>query len=105
MWVRVSRDSAFIERMEQSQAMLFRAVNQGIPSTADNRVRESCGKRLSKDIAIRKNGASPLHFHGCGTGEPLGIEEIRAAMVCRLLCFARATRASPSRFWNSSRLF
>ena len=90
MWVRVSRDGAFIERMEQSQAMLFRAVNQGIPVYGvTTGYGKSCGKRLSKDIAIRKNGASPLHFHGCGTGEPLGIEEIRAAMVCRLLCFAR----------------
>ena len=30
-----------------------------------------------------------MRFHGCGTGEPLGIEETRAAMLCRLLCLAR----------------
>ncbi len=30
-----------------------------------------------------------MRFHGCGTGEPLGGEETRAAMFCRLLCLAR----------------
>ena len=30
-----------------------------------------------------------MRFHGCGTGEPLGGEETRAAMLCRLLCLAR----------------
>jgi histidine ammonia-lyase len=32
--------------------------------------------------------ANPLPFHGCGTGEPIGIEETRAAMLCRMLCLA-----------------
>jgi histidine ammonia-lyase len=30
-----------------------------------------------------------MRFHGCGTGEPLGGDETRAAMLCRLLCLSR----------------
>jgi histidine ammonia-lyase len=88
--IRISTDSAFIDQMERSRSMLADAVNRDIPVYGvTTGYGKSCGKRLPKDKVIRKNGASPLHFHGCGTGEPLGIEETRAAMVCRLLCLAR----------------
>ena len=86
----ISTDSAFIDQMERSRSMLAEAVNRDIPVYGvTTGYGKSCGKRLPKNKVIRKNGASPLHFHGCGTGEPLGIEETRAAMVCRLLCLAR----------------
>jgi histidine ammonia-lyase len=88
--IRISADSAFIHEMERSESMLAEAVNREIPVYGvTTGYGKSCGKRLPKDKAIRKNGASPLHFHGCGTGEPLGTEETRAAMICRLLCLAR----------------
>lgn len=88
--VRISQDRAFVDRMERSRAMLAEAVDKGIPVYGvTTGYGKSCGKRLPKDKVIRKNGASPLHFHGCGTGDPLGIEETRAAMICRLLCLAR----------------
>ena len=88
--IRISTDSAFIDQMERSRSMLAEAVNRDIPVYGvTTGYGKSCGKRLPKNKVIRKNGASPLHFHGCGTGEPLGIEETRAAMVCRLLCLAR----------------
>lgn len=88
--IRISTDSAFIDQIERSRSMLADAVNRDIPVYGvTTGYGKSCGKRLPKDKVIRKNGASPLHFHGCGTGEPLGIEETRAAMVCRLLCLAR----------------
>lgn len=88
--VRISSDKVFVDQMERSEAMLAAAVEGDIPVYGvTTGYGKSCGKRLPKDKAIRKNGASPLHFHGCGTGEPLGIEETRAAMVCRLLCLAR----------------
>ncbi len=88
--IRISTDSAFIDKIERSRSMLADAVNRDIPVYGvTTGYGKSCGKRLPKDKVIRKNGASPLHFHGCGTGEPLGIEETRAAMVCRLLCLAR----------------
>jgi histidine ammonia-lyase len=88
--VRISSDNVFVDQMERSEAMLAAAVEGDIPVYGvTTGYGKSCGKRLPKDKVIRKNGASPLHFHGCGTGEPLGIEETRAAMVCRLLCLAR----------------
>ncbi len=49
---------------------------------------KSCGKRMPLDIAL-KNGVNIFRFHGCGTGEPIGIEETRAAMLCRIICLAR----------------
>ena len=49
---------------------------------------KSCGKRMPLDIAL-KNGANILTFHGCGTGEPIGIEETRATMLCRIICLAK----------------
>jgi histidine ammonia-lyase len=88
--VYISKDKAFVDRMEQSRTMLAEAVNSNIPVYGvTTGYGKSCGKRLPREEAKKKNGASPLNFHGCGTGEPLGIEETRAAMVCRLLCLAR----------------
>ncbi len=49
---------------------------------------KSCGKRMPLDIAL-KNGVNIFTFHGCGTGDPIGIEETRAAMLCRIICLAR----------------
>ncbi|SEM13948.1 histidine ammonia-lyase [Syntrophus gentianae] len=86
----ISEDRAFIARMEQSRKMLADAVERSIPVYGvTTGYGKSCGKRLSKKDALKRKGASPLPFHGCGTGEPIGIEETRAAMVCRLLCLAR----------------
>ena len=88
--VHIGKDNVFIDQMERSRTMLAEAVNRNVPVYGvTTGYGKSCGKRLPKDAAIRKNGASPLNFHGCGTGEPLSIEETRAAMVCRLLCLAR----------------
>ena len=88
--IRISTENAFVDQMARSETMLAAAVEGDIPVYGvTTGYGKSCGKRLPKDKVIRKNGASPLHFHGCGTGEPIGIEETRAAMVCRLLCLAR----------------
>jgi histidine ammonia-lyase len=88
--IRISTENAFVDQMARSETMLAAAVEGDIPVYGvTTGYGKSCGKRLPKDKVIRKNGASPLHFHGCGTGDPLGIEETRAAMVCRLLCLAR----------------
>ena len=86
----ISGDNAFIHQMERSRTMLADAVNRNIPVYGvTTGFGKSCSNVLPKEEATKKTGASPLNFHGCGTGEPLGIEEIRAAMVCRLLCLAR----------------
>ena len=88
--VRIGADRAFGSRMEKSRAMLEKAVVDSIPVYGvTTGYGKSCGKRLPKVAVIRQKGASPLTFHGCGTGEPVGVEETRAAMVCRLLCLAQ----------------
>jgi histidine ammonia-lyase len=88
--IRISTEAAFTDQMGRSEAMLAAAIEGDIPVYGvTTGYGKSCGKRLPKDKVIRRNGASPLNFHGCGTGAPLGVEETRAAMVCRLLCLAR----------------
>jgi len=49
---------------------------------------KSCGKRMAMDV-VTKNGFNLVRFHGCGTGEPIGIPETRAAILTRILCFSR----------------
>lgn len=87
--VRIGTDPAFRDRISRSRDMLLRALENGTPvygvTTGYGR---SCGKRMAREVAIR-NGFNLIRFHGCGTGEALGIPETRAAMLTRILCFSR----------------
>ena len=86
--VKLSTQKAFRARMQQSQAMLRRALKNGDAVYGVNTgFGKACGKRMQSDAGLQKI-ANPLPFHGCGTGEPIGIEETRAAMLCRMLCLA-----------------
>jgi histidine ammonia-lyase len=87
--VQVSSDRQFINRMMQSQNMLQQALLNDVPVYGVNTgYGKSCGKRLS--MKKTKNlEANLLRFHGCGTGEPIGIEAVRAAIVCRMICLAK----------------
>jgi len=86
--VALSTQKLFRARMARSQVFLQRALKRGDAVYGVNTgFGKSCGKRLPKDAALRTT-ANPLPFHGCGTGEPIGIEETRAAMLCRMLCLA-----------------
>jgi histidine ammonia-lyase len=88
--VRMTADGLFRGKIEQSEEMLQKAIEECVPvygvSTGYGK---SCGIRLSKEQVLEHHGASPIRFHGCGTGEPLGIEAVRAAMLCRLVCLSR----------------
>jgi histidine ammonia-lyase len=85
----VSGGAAFRERMESSRRRLHAAMESDIPVYGvTTGYGKSCGNRLNRR-SIPKNGETLMRFHGCGTGEPLGAEETRAAMLCRLLCLAR----------------
>jgi histidine ammonia-lyase len=87
--VRISTDAAFRERMERSRQLLYAAVEADVPVYGvTTGYGKSCGNRLNKKTVLNAS-SSLMRFHGCGTGEPLGIEETRAAMLCRLLCLAR----------------
>jgi histidine ammonia-lyase len=87
--VRVGTDTEFVKRMERTQELVMAAVQNGVPLYGVNTgFGKSCGKRVPLMTTSRKV-VSPIAFHGCGTGEPLGIEETRAAMLCRMICLAR----------------
>ncbi|MEI6126653.1 MAG: aromatic amino acid lyase, partial [Pseudomonadota bacterium] len=86
--VRLSSKKDFVRRMKRSQEMLKKALAAGVAVYGVNTgYGRSCGKRISSSEVLKKI-ANPLPFHGCGTGEPLGIEETRAAMLCRMLSLA-----------------
>lgn len=91
--VALSGGAAFRERLEVSRRLLAAAMAADVPvygvTTGYGR---SCGHRLNVRT-VRKSGGNLMRFHGCGTGEPLGSEEVRAAMLCRLLCLARGYSA------------
>ena len=87
--VQISKSGPFVKMMAKTQKMLMESMRNGIPVYGvTTGYGKSCGKRMPLDIAM-KNGANILRFHGCGTGEPIGIEETRAAMLCRIMCLAR----------------
>jgi len=87
--VQISKSPKFKATMEKTRKMLMDSMRKGIPVYGvTTGYGKSCGKRMPMDVAL-KNGANILTFHGCGTGEPIGIEETRAAMLCRIICLAR----------------
>lgn len=87
--VQISPSNKFIKKMGKTQKILMDSMRQGVPVYGvTTGYGKSCGKRMTLEIAL-KNGANILKFHGCGTGEPIGIEETRAAMLCRIICLAR----------------
>jgi histidine ammonia-lyase len=91
--VALSRSAAFRGRIEQSRRLLEKAIAADVPVYGvTTGFGKSCGHRLAKG-ELPKNGENLMRFHGCGTGEPLGVEETRAAMLCRLLCLARGFSA------------
>ncbi len=87
--VAVSSEKSFVERIENSQKNLMAAIEQNIPVYGVNTgFGKSCGKRIPGNFSV-ENGINLFRFHGCGTGEPLGIAETRSAIVCRMVSFAR----------------
>jgi histidine ammonia-lyase len=87
--VKISSHPDFINRMEQSKKVLMHSlkIDSAVYGVTTGFGR-SCGKRMSAEETI-KNGANLVRFHGCGTGDPVGIEEVRAAIFCRILCFSK----------------
>ncbi len=87
--VQISRSPQFVKKMERTRKILMESMRKGVPVYGvTTGYGKSCGKRMPMDIALQ-NGVNILEFHGCGTGEPIGIEETRAAMLCRIICLAR----------------
>ncbi len=89
----LSGKAGFGRRIEASRRLLKQAMEADIPVYGvTTGYGKSCGNRLSRKSPLT-NGANLMRFHGCGTGAPLGVEETRAVMLCRLLCFARGYSA------------
>lgn len=87
--VKISAAPAFLKQMAKTQKALQDALQKGVPVYGVNTgYGKSCGNRISMKTA-EKNSINIFRFHGCGTGEPIGIEETRAAMLTRIICLAR----------------
>jgi len=87
--VRISGSADFRRRMDRARRRVGEAIEADVPVYGvTTGYGKSCGNRLAK-AAVLKGAPNLMRFHGCGTGEPLGVEETRAAMLCRLLCLAR----------------
>lgn len=87
--VEISTDKKFIEVINRSQKHLHTALQNEIPVYGvTTGFGKSCDKRMAVEVAT-KNGRNLLRFHGCGTGEPIGVEETRAAMMCRIVSHSK----------------
>jgi histidine ammonia-lyase len=87
--VKLSRKHSFTERICRSESMLYAAIHDGTPIYGVNTgYGKSCGKRLTQDQVFKHRKDNLIRFHGCGTGEHIGIPATRAAMLCRLLCLS-----------------
>ena len=87
--VAISTSAAFVKRMGRTQKALMDALQKGVAVYGVNTgYGKSCGNRINMKTAM-KNVVNILRFHGCGTGDPLGIEETRAAMLTRIICLSR----------------
>jgi len=87
--VSISASRAFVKRMGCTRKALMDAMQKGVAVYGVNTgYGKSCGNRISMKTAL-KNGVNIFRFHGCGTGDPIGIEETRAAMLARIICLAR----------------
>jgi histidine ammonia-lyase len=87
--VKISSRPEFTGKIDRSCEMLRSALEKGAPVYGVNTgYGKSCGKRMAMEVAI-KNGYNLIRFHGCGTGDPIGIHETRAAILTRILCFSR----------------
>ncbi|MBN2494455.1 MAG: aromatic amino acid lyase [Deltaproteobacteria bacterium] len=87
--VRLSGAASFRERLERSRRALDSALERGEPvygvSTGFGR---ACGRRVDPAEAAAL-GAELVRFHCCGLGEPLAMDEVRAAVLCRLIGLAQ----------------
>ncbi|MDD5223238.1 MAG: aromatic amino acid ammonia-lyase [bacterium] len=90
--VAVSTRSGFLARMRRSREVLDQALRKGIPVYGVSTGYGSCcGNQISpaQRSNMEKLGENLMQYHGCGVGQPLDREEVRAAMVCRMACLAR----------------
>ncbi|HOX43791.1 MAG TPA: aromatic amino acid ammonia-lyase [Myxococcota bacterium] len=87
--VELSAAPAFRARLERSRATLQAAIARGEPVYGvTTGYGQSCGNQLDAE-RTEALGQNLVRYHGAGLGEPLGVEEARAVVLCRLLSLAR----------------
>lgn len=85
----ISSQKNFIDKIRLSQKTLQRVLDADEPIYGvTTGYGAACGNRIKKHNT-EELGSNLIKYHGCGTGAPLGIEETRASIVARLVCFAR----------------
>ncbi|MFP4474628.1 MAG: histidine ammonia-lyase [Desulfatibacillaceae bacterium] len=91
--VKVSDGAGFLEKLRASCRVLDSYMDAGKPvygvSTGYG---SSCGNRPAPEH-VRELGENLIRYHGCGAGEPLAVPQVRAAMLCRLICLAKGYSA------------
>lgn len=87
--VRIDDGVALHRRLEKSQAHLAAALerNEAVYGVTTG-YGGSCGNQVRAENS-RQLGLNLVRYHGCGFGEPLGIPEVRATMLCRLISLLR----------------
>jgi histidine ammonia-lyase len=101
----ISAEPLFRARMEKSREILKKNFDNGIPIYGVNTgFGKSCGNRVPVDIALQ-NGENLIRFHGCGTGDPFRIEEVRASIVCRMICLSKGYSGVSVNLLNQMALF
>ncbi len=87
--VALSAQPAFLARLERSRATLRAAVERGEPVYGvTTGYGQSCGNQVDA-AAGEALGQNLIRYHGAGLGAPLGVEEARAVVLCRLLSLSR----------------
>ena len=82
--VRIDDGAELNTKLERSQAHLEAALERGDPIYGvTTGYGGSCGSRLRAESAYAL-GENLIRYHGCGHGDPLGVYEVRGAMLCRL---------------------
>lgn len=71
----ISESDEFTSRMEASRSVLHNAISQGTPVYGvTTGYGASCANRIGPED-IEALGNNQITYHGCGTGEMLGIKE------------------------------
>ena len=91
--VRIDDSAALTQRLERSRTHLAAALARGESIYGvTTGYGGSCSNRVHPENS-RHLGANLIRYHGCGCGEPLGIPEVRATLLCRLISLLRGYSA------------
>jgi len=91
--VELSGDERWLSRMKRSREILDRSLTQG---QAVYGVSTNVGNRSSVEVgkeSLDAHASQMILHHGCGVGEPLSPEQVRATAFARLVSLAKGYSA------------